>query len=393
MLTTAHYPWLDFARGLSAILVVAGHCRSALFPPFSSIASPSWFEQIFYAFTGLGHQAVMAFFVLSGFLVGGSVLRLGQQFRLADYFTARLCRLWIVLIPALLLTWIVDAATAVTASGALRGDYFLLWNSGPDPNHRYNSSIGTFVGNIVFLQTILVPVFGTNGPLWSLANEFWYYVVFPLVATGLLIPLSATLGQRERILIRLRSAFVVGATAYLMSAGMLLGFCVWLMGVLAFVAVGRLKQPVRVIWIALSLVLLACAIAYNKSARLQSTLGIDVDLALGFCFSVLVVCVARIDATSVPTGVRAYVLRSGGFLSRISYSLYLCHFPLLVIIAATFYPTQIGRLNWQSGAIYAVCLIAICIAGTIFWFLFERHTNKLRNWIRNKFTLTSRATV
>ena len=30
--------------------------------------------KVFYLATGLGHQAVMIFFVLSGFLVGGSVI-------------------------------------------------------------------------------------------------------------------------------------------------------------------------------------------------------------------------------------------------------------------------------------------------------------------------------
>ena len=68
----AHYPWLDVARGVSALLVVAGHCRAALFPPLSSIASPTLIEKFFYAITSLGYLAVMAFFVLSGFLVGGS---------------------------------------------------------------------------------------------------------------------------------------------------------------------------------------------------------------------------------------------------------------------------------------------------------------------------------
>ena len=40
----------------------------------------------------------------------------------------------------------------------------------------------TFWGNLVFLQTILVPTYGTNALLWSLANEFWYYMLFPLLA-------------------------------------------------------------------------------------------------------------------------------------------------------------------------------------------------------------------
>jgi peptidoglycan/LPS O-acetylase OafA/YrhL len=46
-----------------------------------------------------------------------------------------------------------------------------------------NYTATTFVGNLAFLQTIAVPIFGTNGPMWSLANEFWYYLIFPLAAS------------------------------------------------------------------------------------------------------------------------------------------------------------------------------------------------------------------
>ena len=27
---------------------------------------------------------------------------------------------------------------------------------------------------------------GSNGPLWSLANEFWYYIMFPFMLVGLI---------------------------------------------------------------------------------------------------------------------------------------------------------------------------------------------------------------
>jgi peptidoglycan/LPS O-acetylase OafA/YrhL len=39
--------------------------------------------------------------------------------------------------------------------------------------------------NAFFLQTIAGPTFGSNGPLWSLAYEWWYYVLFPLVLAAL----------------------------------------------------------------------------------------------------------------------------------------------------------------------------------------------------------------
>lgn len=61
MTKPAHYPWLDVARGASALLVVAGHCRAAFFPPLSSIASPTLIELLFYAGTSLGALAVMVF--------------------------------------------------------------------------------------------------------------------------------------------------------------------------------------------------------------------------------------------------------------------------------------------------------------------------------------------
>jgi peptidoglycan/LPS O-acetylase OafA/YrhL len=61
---------------------------------------------VFYLATGLGHQAVMAFFVLSGFLVGGTVVSRAEcgQWSWIDYAITRMTRLWMVLLPALLLT-------------------------------------------------------------------------------------------------------------------------------------------------------------------------------------------------------------------------------------------------------------------------------------------------
>ena len=375
-----HYPWLDVARGVSALLVVEGHCRAAFFPPLSSIASPTVIEKSFYAITSLGYLAVMAFFVLSGFLVGGSVIRAGERFRLSDYFIARLCRLWVVLVPALLLTLIVDSVTARTSPRALTGVFFNQWNSGPDPAAVFSLSLATFFGNVAFLQKIFVPVFGTNGPLWSLSCEFLYYVAFPFIAMGL----NAT--SRASLPI---AGIVTFATVYFMPPGLLQGFCVWLMGVLAFVASCRLRHPVRRIWIVLSCLLVVGAIAYDKSGRIRITIGIDTEYVIGIAFAILVFCVAHLDAASVPVGLRRIVLRLGGMLSSISYSLYLCHFPILVMIAATFYPGSLGRLSWPGAAVYAMVVALLCAVAIVFWYLFERHTDRLRAWVRSRIDLIS----
>jgi peptidoglycan/LPS O-acetylase OafA/YrhL len=381
MTKPAHYPWLDVARGLSALLVVAGHCRAALFPPLASISAPTVIENAFYGVTSLGGPAVMAFFVLSGFLVGGSVVRAGERFTFANYAIARLCRLWVVLVPALLLTVIIDAATDTLAPGALQGKYFLQWNSGPDPGVAYSASFATFFGNLCFLQTITVPVFGSNGPLWSLANEFWYYVFFPLVAIG------AWPSSRAARPISVIAAFV---GTYLMPIGMLVGFVVWLLGMFAFIARGQFKHAIHPVWTVLSLVPLACATIYFKGAGLQAALGIDVNLVIGIGFAPFVFCIASLNSGCNASRLRTYLLRLGGFFSRISYSLYLSHFPVLLLIVATSFPGPQGRLSWQHFAIYTALLSGLCLFAWMFWLLFERHTDKLRTWVRGLVLAKSR---
>jgi peptidoglycan/LPS O-acetylase OafA/YrhL len=40
------------------------------------------------------------------------------------------------------------------------------------PSVALRSTVPVFLGNFLFLQSIVSPVFGSNGPLWSLSYEF-----------------------------------------------------------------------------------------------------------------------------------------------------------------------------------------------------------------------------
>jgi len=66
---------LDAVRSLAAFDVVIGHARNLFLQPYESIAFPSYLDKVIYFVTGLGHQAVIAFFVLSGFFIGASVFK------------------------------------------------------------------------------------------------------------------------------------------------------------------------------------------------------------------------------------------------------------------------------------------------------------------------------
>ena len=174
---------LDLLRGLAALLVCAGHLRAFLFVDFAQVMSPGIFDRLFYFATGLGHQAVVVFFVLSGYLVGGSVLLAYESHRWSwmNFALRRMSRLWMVLLPALALTLALDSLGRYMASPGYEGALNLVYNSAPTPANPADLRAATFLGNAIFLQTIEVRCFGTNGPLWSLANEFWYYALFPLI--------------------------------------------------------------------------------------------------------------------------------------------------------------------------------------------------------------------
>lgn len=175
---------LDLIRGVSALAVLFAHARGFIFVDFAEVVEGSVLTKAFYFATGVHHQAVMVFFVLSGYFVGGSVIEgfRKQRFLVSRYCLARISRLWVALIPALFLTMVLDAIGRGINPEAYLGGFRDIFMSGPEPNSVSGFSATAFLGNLAFLQTVEVPVFGSNGPLWSLANEFWYYVLFPLLA-------------------------------------------------------------------------------------------------------------------------------------------------------------------------------------------------------------------
>jgi peptidoglycan/LPS O-acetylase OafA/YrhL len=167
----ARHLGLELLRGLAALAVCLGHVRAFLLPPLRS-GDYAWWEQGLYFLSAQGQAAVWIFLVLSGYLVGGSVLRRRAtgDWSWSDYLLRRGVRLWVVLVPALVLTYLCDAwrgADPVVSAGAMATDVVF----------RHDAL--TLLGNLCFLQDIAVAPYGSNTPLWSLAYEAWFYVLFP----------------------------------------------------------------------------------------------------------------------------------------------------------------------------------------------------------------------
>src|ERR1700733_2312871 len=99
---------LDLLRGIAALAVFLGHARTASFVEFGALPSPQHtaIAKIFFGLTRTGHEAVLVFFVLSGYLVGGQVIKQVRQrrFLIKSYALERTTRIFLPLIPACLLT-------------------------------------------------------------------------------------------------------------------------------------------------------------------------------------------------------------------------------------------------------------------------------------------------
>ena len=371
---------LDLLRGIAALLVLTSHLRIYLFQNYGDLdpAYHSLVTQAFYFATALGHQAVLAFFALSGYLVGGRVLcdLCAGGFDWTSYLSRRLIRLWIVIIPALLLTWALDVTGAMLTGGiGYDGRFSSLYNSGPPAHGGIAHDIATFVGNVAFLQTIEVSYFGSNSPLWSLANELWYYVVFPLAAW---LVLAAAPWQA-----RLAGAAILMSLIYFLPSRLWIGGAVWLAGAAA--AWSTMQPGHASFWSsaatrAFALCALLSAVVLSKVPAL-----VPGDVAFGLIVAAALPVLALLPS---PGGIYRRTARGA---SEISYSLYLTHFPLLTLLVFWSFGGTRFMPGVEGALVYLALLAVAIIWAALVWWCFERNTHKVHSWLRAAFASRTRA--
>jgi peptidoglycan/LPS O-acetylase OafA/YrhL len=381
---------LDLVRGLSALLVMLSHLRGFIFLDYAELPHPNAVTKAFYFATGLGHQAVMVFFVLSGYFVGGSVLaglRKGN-FDWRRYALARLSRLWMVLVPALVLTLSVDWLGSLSNPAAYAGGLSSAFSSGPTLAQPASHDALTLIGNLGFVQTVCVPVFGTNGPLWSLANEFWYYVMFPL-----LIGVISARSSRDRI-VSVAQLLLCGVILWWLPKGLVMGGAIWLMGaaVWRILRMNRerkalntdLGAPPAFSFVSNLVLRASClaqmwrviggAIFLGTLAASKTGSWIGSDSMLGIAFAVWMLAITGSWRRE------GWLSRISSGLSEISYTLYVVHFPILFWVAAVLLQGHQFRTDWVGYSwFFGLTLVTLAIAAGMWW-AFERNTTRVRRW-------------
>jgi peptidoglycan/LPS O-acetylase OafA/YrhL len=312
---------LDGLRGVAALIVLVHHAYT-LFPRTLRRGEPAsagfWLiEQV----SRLNTEAVLLFFVLSGFSIRLSIESrgLGAPHELLHYARRRALR---ILPPY----WFALAVSYALAA----------WFA---PVPAVASSWSTLLGNLLFVQSAVgvrgawVLPYAGNGPLWSLSFEVFYYAAFAWLAHAI-----------ADLRVRLAAVFMATASALLWNVWwpcpwtlFLASSLIWYAGV--ELAQFQLSGRSTVRWP----LLIACALLLASTQR-----GEHATTFYGLWIGSLL-WLAGLMAIALRARTQPYLAWLDGPLlsplarvGALSYALYLLHVPILRASAAALGDDAIG---------------------------------------------------
>lgn len=347
---------LDGIRGLAALFVVLHHTYLLAYPGFPRNTGPWWLAWLLY-----GHLAVVVFIALSGFSLGIGPARRDWQLGGRGRFAYRrawriLPPYWAALVYSLIMAWFVVLQPGESA-----------------PTGRSVLAYGLLLQDVIGSPS-------PNGAFWSIAVEAQLYVVFPLmllmlrragaaamvgavtlvvVAVGVLAPHVSAVQALMRLTPQFALLFAVGlAAAGILRASDRVRRWPWQWFALAGAV------PVLV-WLVLS-----------GTVRFAGEL-FWVDLACAPAIALLLAAVA----TGRPRPLRRLLdTRPVRSLGTFSYSLYLIHAPIVVIIGEKVVGPHVARglprFLVMLVLVVPISLLAARLFAAVFEIPFQRH----RSW-------------
>ncbi len=316
---STYYPAFDWLRGCLAVVVMLYHDKLL-------------------AWTHAGNFAVVVFFALSGWLIGGILLQLTRA-DLPRFFFNRSIRIWI--------PYYIALALLVSAS-LLRDHVTMKWL-------EFVAYKVGFVYNLFGTQQLAtnvlgMPLQGTGNHFWSVNAEEQFYLLSPL----LLVLAPARWGRHPFTWVVI-AALAVWAEYY---GGIVLG-------VLAAVLVGRYgsfhQTPV------------------GRAVALTVALGAGICLALDFHYEVVApFCAIAIVLLLAFKGKRRPL---GAIVGGMSYPLYLNHWIGVFTVNAAM--KSVG-LNVTSLRHIVAAVLNLGIATAMYWWIDRRLLARRGRWFSRK---------
>jgi len=317
---------LDTLRGVLATYIVVGHCCWLLWAPanelsqypnfFLSIVLPFIHKLLSYPFT-----AAMIFFTLSGFFIH---LRVSKQlvnnqnfrFNTLAFIKHRCHRLLPPYFLALTLTVVFD----------LIGQFFyptLYHIETPNPfiNKQFSNfefSLSSVVPALIMLPSSLGKSFGSNGVLWFIAYQTMYYLFYPL---WLKIRRFGALPAYFSVLLLAVIAHFLLPQCFIKRVFLL--YPIWLTGAMLSEIVLRKSLSKSITALSFLCSIITLTVIYKFDIR--------------FSVCVYVILSMSIVLTMVTISKKICKYRIHRFFKALgmeSYSVYICHFPIVTFISA-----------------------------------------------------------
>lgn len=350
-------PELDSIRGLAALGVVFWHYRGN----FGAAPLGAWF----YPFYAAGEYFVDLFFVLSGFVLMRAYFTPQRREHLWQNLWQRIARLY----PLHLLTLLISAALIAHL------------NAQNQPPPRLAADPYHFLLNLLLLNSSgLQQGFSFNSPSWSISAEFWVNVLFfgviarskapwnkfgliavfslmgLLLYRGKLIYPGVWLGVFDTTLLRAALGFFIGAL------------------------LTRIPPPppsarLAPFWDVLFALTVAFTLTFMSRTALRDRFGTDFLLPL-LVFPLMLYAVQHGSLFT-----RLLRTRPLAYLGEISYSVYLWHFPLQLLIMSMYCALNLPLDFWHPVTLLLLFVLIVLVSDFSYRFIEQ----PAQHWLRLHF--------
>ncbi|HEY1147132.1 MAG TPA: acyltransferase [Pseudoduganella sp.] len=342
--------YLDLLRFLAALTVMVSHAAGQT---LGGRVLPG----------SLGHNAVIVFFLLSGYVIAHVADHKENTAR--AFWISRFARVYSVALPAILLTPLVDQIglhidPGFYAGGMTTHDYSLV---------RIAASLG-FVNELWFVS--IMPF--SNSPYWSLCYEMSYYLLFAIFTFA---------GPRRWFWLTL-AALVIGPKILLLAP-------IWLVGVVLYRYRGWYGISEAAGWLLWSTSLLGAAafqywdVTDQISRWLAGRIGAEAFTLLHFSKRFLGDYILTVVIAAHFIGFRRIAPRFAGLLelgarpiraaSSLTFSLYLFHLPLLLLVILLLRDMEPGPAYFFAAL--GITLVLVVPLGIVT----ERQKDVLKRWL------------
>ncbi len=355
---------MDSVRGWSSLVVACAHAFQVfVLPKYGLYGLPhllsSW----------LACYSVMAFFVVSGFMISLSVNRHrrgGAGFDQGGFLRARVLRIYPPLLASVALCAVV--VLLFRSFGIHGSDSFRLGDEPFLSRERVEMGLSETASTVLLAYNIVPRAPGPiqlNGPLWTLSYEWWFYLLAMFTASALV--------ERRLVLGLLPALGIVGLFA-LSGVGALLWplLAVWGCGFALGCAHlrGLLERPRAPAVIgAVALVAVAGIFAIGRGDTIALVIEPLQRLGTRAHWTMCLVSIVGACILAALVRVRWHGVRCGR-LAIYSYTLYLVHYPLMLLMFGLLHPRlhamdALSSVLAAGASVLAVLPVARAIARVV----------------------------